>query len=832
MFTEGMDTETRSCWSRLRRRLPSMPSIGFSSKDFYKKIFRPALNPQYSTQLSEKNSADLNSLTLPEGLPDETPARERSRYTMYAVMAVTSMISYGLFRFVQSQISQVSNSQPVSNGSDLAMASSVMAFASRKILQASNVSVFTIAGREEVPLEPHFIPDSIEEGRRIVFSKLPLPQGVRLVAYPMSVLDTISVSYFAKKAIKGNTVYLADTQKTTLEVTTVDSFANQFPQYVLNVGAPVSELLVSGDSLAITGPGHFQILNTSVPLRPVIQDGYVNASISGNAIATPKTDKPNNQFGWATNQGFKYVNGNNCSIEGTIPGVIGYKVAASETHYFIVTQTGIVSANVMPSSNYTGFFPHPNLNKGNAIYIDNHLIVTNFTQVLVFDVQEPAQMKLVYISPVIYPAIIKAVGSLLYWLSAVNVGLGIANIKNITNIIFSISGLLPQIGIGGLSSIDPLEGDRVMVQPFDTAYIVRGQDGYGFEGTPAAGERGNHPGQLGYVLLTGEESNQTKDFDFSIAGAIIAGTIAKIIVGAGKVFSWTLPARTFTHVNGFNLAYNLACPPGPIDDAFSLNPNGEFNGNPPAEGVGSATCTVRAEDDFAASATSSVDISVVSGPILRPVPTQIAIIGESYTLNLVTTSEDVLNTDFTYAISNLPSSLTLVNGVITGTPTENDTDRFISVTVTDANGISDTQSFRLQFIKAAPPIYVNAPSDATIYLQKSFTIYTGGAISLSNPRPNITFTATLADGSPLPEWMNFDGIALRGIPPYLEKLYWDITYPILITAIDMLASGKKLTVSTKFKIVLAGDGLITTGQFIGGAITGTALSLGSKNTNT
>ncbi len=115
----------------------------------------------------------------------------------------------------------------------------------------------------------------------------------------------------------------------------------------------------------------------------------------------------------------------------------------------------------------------------------------------------------------------------------------------------------------------------------------------------------------------------------------------------------------------------------------------------------------------------------------------------------------------------LPAWLSFDGTTFTGMPTNNEVGSLsVDVTATDQSGATVTETFTLNVINTndAPTVDQGlANQDATEDVAFSYTI-PSDAFADVDLGDNLTYTASLSDGTALPAWLNFDGSSFTGIP--------------------------------------------------------------------
>ncbi|MFG5384454.1 tandem-95 repeat protein, partial [Yoonia sp. R2-816] len=260
-----------------------------------------------------------------------------------------------------------------------------------------------------------------------------------------------------------------------------------------------------------------------------------------------------------------------------------------------------------------------------------------------------------------------------------------------------------------------------------------------------------------------------------------------------EAVSFALPANAFTDVDGdaltltATLADGTALPGWLVFDAVA----GSFSGTPPQDFNGILSVTVTASDgSLAESGTFALEITPVND---APVATDD--VAQSATLiaeNVVTSIEtatllandgdvegDALTVTAVSATSTHGAALTLnTDGTISYDPRDAEavrdlerdqtlTDTF-TYTVDDGHGGESTATVSLEVIGANDAPDLIAPLPPKSSAEDEAVSFTLPENAFTDPNGDaLTLTATLADGSALPDWLVFDAVAARfsGIPP-------------------------------------------------------------------
>ena len=232
----------------------------------------------------------------------------------------------------------------------------------------------------------------------------------------------------------------------------------------------------------------------------------------------------------------------------------------------------------------------------------------------------------------------------------------------------------------------------------------------------------------------------------------LAQAIADQTANAGQSYSFILPASTFSDADGNSLTYSTSNLPSWLSFNAATR---TFTGTPSQAGTSSITVT--ANDGNGGIVSDSFDLMVNTPPALvQAIADQTANAGQSYSFILpASTFSDADGNSLTYSTSNLPSwlSFNAATRTFTGTPSQAGTSS-ITVTANDGNGGIVSDSFDLMV--NTPPALVQAIADQSARVDNSYN-YTLPANTFSDGDGNtLSYSATLADGSPLPSWLSFD----------------------------------------------------------------------------
>jgi Ca2+-binding RTX toxin-like protein len=322
-------------------------------------------------------------------------------------------------------------------------------------------------------------------------------------------------------------------------------------------------------------------------------------------------------------------------------------------------------------------------------------------------------------------------------------------------------------------------------------------DGTGFTGTPANGDVGTL-----HVRVTAKDAagdSVSRDFDIGVANVndapLATGVISNQAVSQGSPFSLQLPAGLFVDPdNGLpgvptqtiTLSATLAGgQPLPAWLSFDAN-TGIFSGTPGAGDAGPVDIVVSASDGTAAG-TTRFGISVggasnhapsASTAIDAQQATEDAPFSFQVPANAFADSDAGDHLRYAATLSDgspLPGWLAFdaVTGTFSGTPLNGNVGSItVKVTASDIAGATATSNFTLNVVNTNDaPVQTAALSSWQAHEDQAFS-YTvpAGLFSDVDLGDTLTYTATLADGSPLPAWLSFNPAtrAFSGTPDGLD----------------------------------------------------------------
>jgi hypothetical protein len=298
-----------------------------------------------------------------------------------------------------------------------------------------------------------------------------------------------------------------------------------------------------------------------------------------------------------------------------------------------------------------------------------------------------------------------------------------------------------------------------------------------FSGTPANGDVGTITVKV--TATDGSSASVSDEFTVMVANTNDAPTVPKPIADQNATedaaFSFTVPVNTFNDVDaGDTLTWSATKSDGSALPAWlSFNAGTRtFSGTPANGDVGTITVKVTATDGSSASVSDEFTVTVantndaptVPNPIADQNATEDAAFSFTVPVNMFNDVDagDTLTWSATKSDgSALPTWLSFNAGTRTfsGTPANGDVGSItVKVTATDGSSASVSDEFTVTVANTndAPTVPnpiadQNATEDAAF----SFTVpvNTFNDVDVGD---TLTCTATLADGSALPEWLHFD----------------------------------------------------------------------------
>ncbi len=280
------------------------------------------------------------------------------------------------------------------------------------------------------------------------------------------------------------------------------------------------------------------------------------------------------------------------------------------------------------------------------------------------------------------------------------------------------------------------------------------------------------------TLTIASADGATQDIVVTINGVNDAPATGNPFANAVAVediaFTLALPVGTFSDIDGDTLEFSLSLASGdPLPAGLQIDPvTGTITWTPVNDDVGPVNVVVTAGDGAAATQSAPFTISVVNTndvPILLA-PLADRVFGEQAGFNFAVPAESFIDIDvgdtltFTAALADdteLPAWLDFDpdTGIFSAVDGVSPAGSFsIRVTATDQSGASRSDVFVLTIGNANDaPVLANAVEDQTATEDALFSFVLPLETFIDeDPGDVLAFEATLADGSALPDWLDFN----------------------------------------------------------------------------
>jgi Ca2+-binding RTX toxin-like protein len=316
-------------------------------------------------------------------------------------------------------------------------------------------------------------------------------------------------------------------------------------------------------------------------------------------------------------------------------------------------------------------------------------------------------------------------------------------------------------------------------------------DGTAFTGTPPA----NFAGTIGIRLNASDGALDAETtFNLVINQVNDAPIAVDDTAETDEDQVLTLPILSLL-ANDFDLennSFQLTEITSSTNGSAALDGNGNVVFTPAANFFGVAAFTYLVVDIFGASAEATVSVNVISvndapvftGTLVNQASDEDTAVFFELPTDLFNDVDDATLT-VTATLANglpLPSWLSFVDGDFIGTPPQ-DFNGVLEIAVIASDGEATAQGlFELEITAVNDRPVLDAPlSDRFVLEDEPFSVILQDVFS-DVDGDALTLTATLADGSPLPSWISFDGATrtLSGEPP----ANFNGEIDILITASD------------------------------------------------
>lgn len=360
-----------------------------------------------------------------------------------------------------------------------------------------------------------------------------------------------------------------------------------------------------------------------------------------------------------------------------------------------------------------------------------------------------------------------------------------------------------------------------------------------FSGTPA----NENVGSFDVRVTATDQAGAAVSTQFTLTVAnvndapVVNGGIANQLTDEDAAFSLMLPAGLFSDVDaGDALAVTVQRADGSTLPAWlHYDPvTRSLSGTPANEDVGTISLKAIATDLAGASVSTAFNLTVVNvndPPVVDLGMTNVSV-AEDTAVNFVVPAQafkDVDGDTLTLSAkltdgSPLPAWLVFDGSRFAGTPPSNFNGTYaVRLTANDGRATATTDfSLTITPVNDAPVVASLLPDVSSLEdTALNFTLPAGSFTDVDNAALN--FTATLANGSPLPSWLSFDGAAQRfiGTPPANYNGFVDVR----VTASDGSLStfdDFRLTITPVNDAPVTGNvsGSVQAGQTATGTITG------------
>ncbi|NJK58457.1 MAG: tandem-95 repeat protein [Pleurocapsa sp. SU_5_0] len=298
-----------------------------------------------------------------------------------------------------------------------------------------------------------------------------------------------------------------------------------------------------------------------------------------------------------------------------------------------------------------------------------------------------------------------------------------------------------------------------------------------FSGTPANEDVSNLSVRVTATDSNGESVSTTFELEITNVNdtPVLENAIADLLATEDEAFSFTIPADTFNDIDeGDSLTYTATLANGselPAWLTFDAATR-TFSGIPVNEDVGNLIIKVTATDNDGESISDTFELEVVNvndAPTLQTaIADRVATEDEEFSFTFTEdTFRDVDAGDsLTYSAtltdgSKLPNWLTFdaATRTFNGTPTnENVGTLSIQITAMDNDGEATIDTFELEVVNVndAPTLEV-AIANQTATEDEVFSFnFKKDTFNDVDAGDSLTYSATLTDGSKLPNWLTFD----------------------------------------------------------------------------
>lgn len=275
----------------------------------------------------------------------------------------------------------------------------------------------------------------------------------------------------------------------------------------------------------------------------------------------------------------------------------------------------------------------------------------------------------------------------------------------------------------------------------------------------------------------------------------VTGTSGVQTLQAGQTWSYVLTVNNyFSDPDGDHLNYSLTLADGsPLPTWLQFDPaSGTLQGTPLQAGVLNLSVTVT--DPHGATASQLLVLNVAAKPVAPPS------VNHAPTVNtLLSNTSTVENTPFSFTLPQnlfsdpdgdlLRMNVVMADGsalpnwlryhsdtrTLSGTPSFDDAGSLnLQVVATDSSGLSAVQDWRIDVNNSnRAPNATGALNTQTLKAGQAWSYVVPVNNHFSDPDgDHLNYRITLADGSPLPSWLQYDAAShtLRGTPTHVQQV--------------------------------------------------------------
>ena len=262
-------------------------------------------------------------------------------------------------------------------------------------------------------------------------------------------------------------------------------------------------------------------------------------------------------------------------------------------------------------------------------------------------------------------------------------------------------------------------------------------------GTPTDSDFGNNTVTVTATDAHGKAISESFNLAIGDSGPT-ATAIADQSALEGHAFSLNVSSHFKAPAAGDTLTFSGSLPVGLSIDAHT----GIISGTPTDGDFGNNTVTVTATDAHGKAISESFNLAIGdSGPTAAAIADQSALEGHAFSLNVSSHFKAPAAGDTLTFSGSLPVGLSIDahTGVISGTPADSDFgNNPITVTATDAHGLSISESFHLQVGDSGPT--ATAISDQSAYEGHAYSLNVASHFAAPAAGDALTFSAKLPAG--------------------------------------------------------------------------------------